>query len=86
VTLSTSEPGEQPNKKTRRTSQLPRSGNLEIEMTFLKKLLGRNKPVERIRVCRQCGMPVAEHKEWCTIYKAEQAMQPARVDAAGASD
>jgi hypothetical protein len=58
---------------------LPWSGNLENEMTFLKKLLGRNKPVERIRVCRQCGMPVEKHKEWCTIYKAEQAMQPAPV-------
>lgn len=57
------------------------SGILETEMTFLKKLIGRNKPVERIRVCRQCGMPVAEHKEWCTIFKAERAMQPAAVDA-----
>ena len=54
-------------------------------MTFIKKLLGRNKPVERIRVCRQCGMPVAEHKEWCTIFKAEQVMQAAPVEA-GAAD
>ena len=60
------------------------SGILETEMTFIKKLLGRNKPVERIRVCRQCGMPVAQHKEWCTIFKAEQAMQPASVEAGGA--
>jgi hypothetical protein len=61
------------------------SGILEREMTFIKKLLGCNKPVERIRVCRQCGMPVAAHKEWCTIYKTEQAMQPVTADA-GATD
>ena len=60
------------------------SGILEMEMTFVKKLLGRNKPVERIRVCLQCGMPVAEHKEWCTIFKAERAMQPAQAEASGA--
>jgi len=60
------------------------SGILEMEMTFVKKLLGRNKPVERIRVCRQCGMPVAEHKEWCTIFKAERALRPAQVEASGA--
>ncbi len=41
-------------------------------MTFLKKLFrwkrGRN--VQRIRVCVECGMPIAEHREWCSIFRA----------------
>jgi len=41
-------------------------------MTFLKKLLRwkRNQPVQRVRICVECGMPVGEHKEWCTIFRA----------------
>ena len=55
-------------------------------MSFISKLLsGRKTPAGRVRVCVECGMPVAEHKEWCTIFKAERAMQPAPVEA-GASD
>jgi hypothetical protein len=40
-------------------------------MTFLKKLLWwkRNKPVQRIRVCVECGMPLAEHRDWCSILR-----------------
>jgi hypothetical protein len=26
--------------------------------------------VQRIRICIECGMPVAEHKDWCSILKA----------------
>ena len=41
-------------------------------MTFLKKLFRwkRNQPVRRIRICVECGMPVAEHKGWCSIFRA----------------
>jgi hypothetical protein len=40
-------------------------------MTFLKKMLGLGggQPATRIRICQECGMPVAEHKEWCSIYR-----------------
>ena len=40
-------------------------------MSFLKKLLGRDKPVQRIRICVECGMPLAEHKDWCSIVKGD---------------
>jgi hypothetical protein len=43
-------------------------------MTFLKKLLPwkRKQPVQRVRICVECGMPVGEHRAWCTIFKAIQ--------------
>ena len=41
-------------------------------MTFLKKLFRwkRSQPVRRVRICVECGMPVAEHKGWCSILRA----------------
>ncbi len=41
-------------------------------MTFLKKLLTwkRTPQARRIRICVECGMPVGEHKGWCSIYRA----------------
>ncbi len=42
-------------------------------MTFLKKLFSRKaEPRQRIRVCVECGMPVAEHKDWCSIFRTQQ--------------
>jgi hypothetical protein len=42
----------------------------EVPVTFLKKMLGlKSEPVTRIRICPECGMPVAEHKEWCSIHR-----------------
>jgi hypothetical protein len=42
-------------------------------MTFLKKLLGKSEePKTRVRVCVECGMPVAEHKEWCSIFRGQK--------------
>ena len=40
-------------------------------MSFLKRLLGkRSEPSKpRIRICIECGMPVAEHKDWCSILR-----------------
>jgi hypothetical protein len=41
-------------------------------MTILKKLFGRaEEPKARVRVCVECGMPIAEHKTWCSILKGE---------------
>ena len=51
-------------------------------MTFLKKLFGKaEEPKTRVRVCVECGMPVAEHKTWCSILRGEAEMK-GRSDAA----
>ena len=42
-------------------------------MSFLKKLFSRNEtPRPRVRICVECGMPVAEHKEWCSILRTQR--------------
>ena len=45
-------------------------------MTIFQKLFSKKpdgaKP--RIRVCVECGMPVAEHKDWCSIFRTQQEM------------
>ena len=39
-------------------------------MSFLKRILGKSEPPkQRTRVCVECGMPVAEHKDWCSIRR-----------------
>jgi hypothetical protein len=46
-------------------------------VTFLKKLFGAkpSEPVQRTRVCVECGMPVADHKAWCSILRGQQEME-----------
>jgi hypothetical protein len=46
-------------------------------MSLLKRLLGSvgRPPRPRVRVCVECGMPVADHKEWCTILRGEAEMR-----------
>ncbi len=45
-------------------------------MSILKKLFGlKSEPVKRVRICQECGMPVAEHKEWCSILRTLQALE-----------
>jgi hypothetical protein len=45
-------------------------------MSLLKRLFGRNAPPkQRIRVCVECGMPIAEHKEWCSILRGQREMK-----------
>jgi hypothetical protein len=47
-------------------------------MSFLNRLLGKSEPPkERVRVCVECGMPVAEHKQWCSILAGQKEMQMA---------
>ncbi|MGE5242905.1 MAG: hypothetical protein ACM3SQ_01575 [Betaproteobacteria bacterium] len=43
-------------------------------MSLWTKLFGRKKPQpgQRIRVCVECGMPIAEHKEWCSILRGQR--------------
>ena len=44
-------------------------------MSLLKRLFGKNEPPkQRIRVCVECGMPIAEHKDWCSIFRTQQEM------------
>ena len=41
-------------------------------MGLLQKLFSRKSaPKQRVRVCVECGMPVAEHKEWCSILRGQ---------------
>jgi hypothetical protein len=42
-------------------------------MSILEKLFFRkSQPKQRVRVCLECGMPIAEHKDWCSIYRTQQ--------------
>ena len=45
-------------------------------MSLFNRLLGRetsSKP--RTRICVECGMPPANHKDWCVIHRAEVDMK-----------
>jgi hypothetical protein len=44
-------------------------------MSLLEKLFGRKSaPRQRVRICVECGMPIAEHKDWCSILRTQQEM------------
>ncbi|HYT67270.1 MAG TPA: hypothetical protein VEL51_12670 [Vicinamibacterales bacterium] len=44
-------------------------------MTFLQKLFSKKADTKtRVRVCIECGMPIAEHKDWCSIFRTQQEM------------
>jgi hypothetical protein len=44
-------------------------------MSFLTKLFSKKaEPKQRIRVCIECGMPIADHKQWCSILRGQQEM------------
>ena len=44
-------------------------------MSLLKRLLGKAEaPKVRVHICVECGMPVAEHKEWCSILRGRVEM------------
>jgi hypothetical protein len=51
-------------------------------MSFLKKILGGKSPqtTGRVRVCSQCGMPVTEHKSWCSILNGKKSQSAAAVE------
>lgn len=46
-------------------------------MSVLKRLFGKTSdpPKQRVRICVECGMPVAEHKDWCAILRGEIEMK-----------
>ena len=42
-------------------------------MTLWEKLFSRKaEPKQRVRVCIECGMPIAEHKDWCSILRTQR--------------
>jgi hypothetical protein len=44
-----------------------------LSMSFLNRLFGKSDaPKERVRVCVECGMPVADHKQWCSILAGQK--------------
>ncbi len=53
-------------------------------MSFLSKLFNgaSSEPPKRVRICVECGMPVAEHKDWCSIYRTLQALERKQAAAA----
>jgi hypothetical protein len=49
---------------------------LEGTLSLLKRLLGKNDPPkERVRICVECGMPIAQHKDWCSIFQIENKLR-----------
>jgi hypothetical protein len=51
-------------------------------MSFLAKLFSRkSQPRQRIRICVECGMPIAEHKDWCSIFRTKQELDRKTVPA-----
>ena len=45
-------------------------------MSIFQKLFSKKPDAgkARVRVCVECGMPVAEHKDWCSIFRTQQEM------------
>ena len=46
-------------------------------MSLIRRLLGKDdaQPKARTRICVECGMPVAEHRDWCSILRGQNAMK-----------
>jgi hypothetical protein len=45
-------------------------------MSFFNKLLGKSEPPkQRVQVCVECGMPVADHKQWCSILQGQNELK-----------
>jgi hypothetical protein len=54
-------------------------------VSLLKRLFGQNDPPKpRVRICVECGMPIAEHKNWCSILRRQNEMKPRSQDASQA--
>ena len=46
-------------------------------MSFLERLFRKRTetPKVRTRICVECGMPIAEHKDWCSILRGQIEMK-----------
>ena len=51
-------------------------------MSFLKRLFSSNTraPIQRVHICVECGMPVAEHKDWCSILRGQVELERRKVE------
>jgi hypothetical protein len=51
-------------------------------MSFLKRIFSSHAPApsKRVHVCVECGMPVAEHKDWCSILRGQMEMDRRKND------
>lgn len=67
-------PGPGPNPEPIGTvSRIKHNGGF---MSFLNRLLGKSEPPkQRVQVCVECGMPVADHKQWCSIFRGQNEMK-----------
>lgn len=55
-------------------------------MSFLNRLLGKSEaPKQRTRICVECGMPVADHKDWCSILRGQNEMKLRTADTSSQS-
>jgi hypothetical protein len=55
-------------------------------MSLLKKLFGNGDAQKtRVRVCVECGMPIAEHRDWCSILRGQKEMERAAAARSGAA-
>jgi hypothetical protein len=55
-------------------------------MSLFKGLFGKSEPPKaRVQVCVECGMPVAEHKSWCSIHRGQIEMNEKAAQRAAAS-
>ncbi len=51
-------------------------------MSLLREWFSRRRqPAQRVRICVECGMPVAEHKNWCSILRTQQELERRTSDA-----
>jgi len=56
-------------------------------MSFLSKLFSRkSQPRPRTRICVECGMPVGDHKSWCSILRTQQEMDRRTSTAAASTE
>ena len=45
-------------------------------MSFLNQTAGKDRqPKQRVQVCVECGMPVADHKQWCSILQGQNELK-----------
>jgi hypothetical protein len=51
-------------------------------MSLLGRLFGKDEtqPKQRTRICVECGMPVAEHKDWCSVLRGQNAIKGRTAD------
>jgi hypothetical protein len=69
-------PGVGTNANPEPISPVLRIQSEEPFMSFLNRLLGKSEaPKQRVQVCVECGMPVADHKQWCSILQGQNEMK-----------